>query len=182
MGIIHHHAPPNRRGTIPIPMKTKHPSEFRLVPLRDARSTADTYDTPERIWEYIQANIEQSPQADPTHEQFVVILLNFQRRITGHLFLSTGTQDTLLVHPADVFRAAIVSGASAIVCVHNHPSGDPSPSDADVKVTRDFIRGGNLLKIQVFDHVVWGNLCVGYNDAPGFKRFDSLRELGYWSI
>ena len=163
-------------------MKTKHPSEFRLVPLRDARSTADTYDTPDRIWEYVQANIEGSPQADPTHEQFVVIMMNARRRITGHIFLSTGTQDTLLVHPADVFRAAIVAGAHVIVCVHNHPSGDPSPSEADVKVTRDFIRGGKLLKVEVRDHIVFGNRCVGYNDAGQRCRYASLRELGYWNI
>ena len=151
-------------------MKTKHPSEFRLVPLRDARSTADTYDTPDRIWEYVQANIEGSPQADPTHEQFVVIMMNARRRITGHIFLSTGTQDTLLVHPADVFRAAIVAGAHVIVCVHNHPSGDPSPSEEDIRQTRQLAKAGKLLKVELLDHVIVGS---------GTNQHTSLREQGY---
>ena len=69
--------------------------------------------------------------------------------------LATGTLDTILVHPREVFRPAIVANAAAIVLVHNHPSGDPTPSEADIKVTRDLIRAGQLIedsKSWPFDH------------------------------
>ena len=82
---------------------------------------------------------------------------------------SIGTLDTLLVSPTSVFRLAIVTSAAAIVVAHNHPSGDPTPSEADIKVTRDLIRAGQLLKIEVLDHVVIGR-----------PNFSSLRANGYF--
>jgi len=81
-----------------------------------------------------------------------------------------GTLDTLLVHPREVFRAAIVASAAAIVLMHNHPSGEPQPSEADIKVTRDLIRAGQLLKVEVLDHVIVGN-----------PTHCSLRQLGYFA-
>jgi DNA repair protein RadC len=89
--------------------------------------------------------------------------------------MSQGTLDRLLVHPREVFKAAIAANAAAVVLVHNHPSGDPTPSEADVKVTRDLIRAGQLLKIEVLDHVILGRATA---ERP--KDFVSLRELGYF--
>ena len=83
--------------------------------------------------------------------------------------------DTLLVHPREVFRAAIAANAASVVLVHNHPSGDPTPSEADIKVTRDLIRAGQLLKIEVVDHVILGRATA---ERP--KDYASLRELGYF--
>ena len=68
----------------------------------------------------------------------------------------------------------MIGAAAAIVLMHNHPSGDPTPSEADIKVTRDLIRGGQLLKIEVLDHVVMGQA------SEGQKGYASLRELGYF--
>ena len=99
----------------------------------------------------------------------VVLHLNTRRRIRGHHFVSTGSLDTLLVHPREIFRTAIAANASAIMLMHNHPSGEPSPSEADIKVTRDLIRAGQLLKLDVLDHIVVGN-----------PTHASLRELGYF--
>jgi DNA repair protein RadC len=79
--------------------------------------------------------------------------------------------DTILVHCREIFRTAIVSSASCIAVMHNHPSGEPSPSEADIKMTRDLIRAGQLLKIEVIDHVIIGNGTPGYT---------SLRGLGYF--
>ena len=79
------------------------------------------------------------------------------------------------MHPREVFKSAISSNAAAIVLAHNHPSGDPTPSEADVKVTRDLIRAGQLLKIEVLDHVIIGRAT---SDRP--KDYVSLRELGYF--
>ena len=90
--------------------------------------------------------------------------------------ISQGTLDTILVHPREVFKPAIAANASAVVLAHNHPSGDPTPSEADIKVTRDLIRAGQLLKIEVLDHVIIGRAT---QERP--KDFVSLRELGYFA-
>jgi DNA repair protein RadC len=108
-------------------------------------------------------------------ESFQVLLLNTRKRLIRAEEISAGTLDTLLVHPREVFRAAIVANAAAILLVHNHPSGDPSPSDADIKVTRDLIRAGQLLKIEVVDHVI-----IGRASAERAKDYASLRELGFF--
>ncbi|MCL5098160.1 MAG: DNA repair protein RadC [Candidatus Omnitrophica bacterium] len=108
-------------------------------------------------------------------EQFQVVLLNTRRRLISVAKVSQGTLDTILVHPREVFKPAITANASAIVLVHNHPSGDPAPSEADIKVTRDLIRAGQLLKIEVLDHII-----LGARTSDHAKDYASLRELGYF--
>ena len=109
-------------------------------------------------------------------ETFQAVLLNTRRRLIRVEQLSQGTLDTILVHPREVFRAAIAGNASALVIVHNHPSGDPTPSESDIKVTRDLIRAGQLLKIEVLDHVILGRATP---ERP--RDYVSLRELGYFA-
>jgi len=108
-------------------------------------------------------------------EVFQVLLLNTRKKLIRIEEISEGTLDTLLVHPREVFRAAITANAAGVVLVHNHPSGDPTPSAADIKVTRDLIRAGQLLKIDVIDHVI-----IGCATAERAKDYASLRELGYF--
>ena len=108
-------------------------------------------------------------------ETFQIVLLNTRRRLIRTVDVSEGTLDTILVHPREVFKAAIEANAAAVVLVHNHPSGDPTPSEADIKVTRDLIRAGQLLKIEVLDHVILGRAT---QERP--KDYVSLRELGYF--
>ena len=108
-------------------------------------------------------------------ERLQVLLLNTRRRLIRVVEVADGTIDTLLVHSREVFRQAIAANASAVVLAHNHPSGDPTPSEADIKVTRDLIRAGQLLKIDVLDHVI-----IGRATAERAKDYVSLRELGYF--
>jgi DNA repair protein RadC len=108
-------------------------------------------------------------------ETLQVLLLNTRRRLIRVESVINGTIDTLLVHPREVFKAAIAANAAAVVLAHNHPSGDPTPSEADIKVTRDLIRAGQLLKIEVLDHVIIGRATP---ERP--KDYASLRELGYF--
>jgi DNA repair protein RadC len=108
-------------------------------------------------------------------EQLQVLLLNTRRRLIRVETVTDGTLDTLLVHPREVFKSAIAANAAGIVLAHNHPSGDPTPSEADIKVTRDLIRAGQLLKIEVLDHVIIGRATP---ERP--KDYVSLRELGYF--
>jgi DNA repair protein RadC len=108
-------------------------------------------------------------------ETLQVLCLNTRRRLIRVDEATDGTIDTLLVHPREVFKFAIAANAAAVVLAHNHPSGDPTPSEADIKVTRDLIRAGQLLKIDVLDHVI-----IGRATAERAKDFVSLRELGYF--
>jgi len=139
------------------------------------RLTRETYpeapllDTPERV-----ADLLREQNRPYLVENFQVIFLNTRRRMIGMQVLSQGTLDTLLVHPREVFRAAIAAGAAAIVVAHNHPSGDPTPSEQDIKVTRDLMRAGQLLKIELVDHIILGRRT---EERP--RDFISLREMGF---
>ncbi|MDB6025714.1 MAG: hypothetical protein JWM68_1937 [Verrucomicrobiales bacterium] len=108
-------------------------------------------------------------------EHFHCVLLNTRRKLISVERISQGTLDSVLVHPREVFRHAIAANASALVLVHNHPSGDPLPSEADIKVTRDLIRAGQVLKIEVLDHIILGKKT---EQRP--QDYSSLRELGYF--
>ncbi len=134
------------------------------------RRDSPTLDTPERI-----ADLLREDARHYSVESFQIVLLNTRRRLIGIERISQGTLDTILVHPREVFRPAIAANASAIVLVHNHPSGDPTPSEADIRVTRDLIRAGQLLKIDVIDHVI-----LGHKTREDGRDYASLRELGYF--
>ncbi len=108
-------------------------------------------------------------------ETLQVLLLNTRRKLIRVEEVSDGTLDTILVHSREVFRSAIAANAAAIVLAHNHPSGDPTPSETDIKVTRELIRAGQLLKIEVLDHII-----IGRATAERAKDYSSLRELGYF--
>ena len=141
----------------------------RLV--EETRGESPSLETPEAV-----ANLMREATRVLSAETFQVLLLNTRRRLIGEpLKISDGTLDTLLVHPREVFRHAIQNNAAALVLVHNHPSGDPTPSEADIKVTRDLIRAGQLLKIEVLDHVIIGRMTQERQ-----KDYVSLRELGYF--
>ena len=110
-----------------------------------------------------------------TVETLQVLSLNTRRKLIRIDEVTDGTLDTLLVHPREVFKTAIAANAAAIVLAHNHPSGDPTPSEADIKVTRDLIRAGQLLHIEVLDHII-----IGRATPERSKDYASLRELGYF--
>jgi hypothetical protein len=143
--------------------------EYRVVALRECPLPESllTCDTPERAAEYWRLHVATNPYFNPECECFVVLLLNTKHRVKGHHLVSIGTLNSTLVHPREVFRAAIICSAAAVVLMHNHPSGDPAPSQADVKVTHELVRAGELVRIEVLDHVIIGH--------PGWA---SLRELG----
>jgi DNA repair protein RadC len=150
--------------------RNREPKEWKLVALRECPTPEHMKlcDTPERAVEYWRAHITSHPYFDPECECFVVLLLNTRRRVRGHHFVSVGTLDTILVHAREVFRIAIAANAAAVIGMHNHPSGEPMPSPGDITVTRDLVRAGQLLKIELLDHIIVGN--------PGHC---SLRQLGY---
>ena len=147
------------------------PYEYKVTALREC-PTPDSLqqcDTPDKAADYWRRHVASHPNFNPDCECLAVLLLNTRRKVKGHQLVSIGTMDTILVHPREIFRLAIVTAASAVIAMHNHPSGESTPSNADVKVTHDLIRAGQLLKIELLDHVIVGN-----------GNFSSLRSLGYF--
>lgn len=151
-------------------MKTNY-GEFRVLSIRE---TLPTYiaDTPSLMANYWHNQIALSPSFDPDKETMVVVLLNTRLRIIGHSVVSVGLIDTVHVHPREVFRPAIVGAAKTVCLMHNHPSGDASPSEADIRVTRWIAEAGKILQIEVTDHVVVGQ------KTDENRGYTSLRELG----
>lgn len=101
-------------------------------------------------------------------EKFGIITLNTKNDIVGMHVLSIGSLNATIVHPREVFKAAILNNAASLICFHNHPSGDPSPSQADIEMTLRLVEAGTLMGIEVLDHVI-----VGDGD-----RYCSLKETG----
>ncbi len=94
---------------------------------------------------------------DEKQEIFMIVMLNSKNMIIGEEIISIGTLEQTLTHPREVFKPAIKNSASRIILVHNHPSGDPNPSDADRKLTDRLIESGDLLGINVIDHIIIGD-------------------------
>ena len=109
-------------------------------------------------------------------EHFVVLLLNTKGRLIGVSTVSVGDLSSTLVHPREVYKPAILANAASIIVAHNHPSGDPSPSPEDVQVTRRLAEAGEVLGIDVLDHIVLGAPPPGIPNASG--RWVSLSERG----
>ena len=104
-------------------------------------------------------------------EHFLVFFLNARRALLGSEIVSIGTLTSTLVHPREVFRPAIVANAKAIAVAHNHPTGEASPSPEDIRLTERLAKAGDLLGIELLDHVIVGkpkeeakadmNICIG---------------------
>ena len=107
-------------------------------------------------------------------EKFWVLCLNRKNRLLKRIEVTSGTATAALAHPREVFREAVRASASAVVCVHNHPSGDPSPSTADLQVTRQLREAARTLDIELLDHVIVGQATA---DPLGLG-FYSFRTAG----
>jgi len=106
---------------------------------------------------------------DDDKEHFWAVFLNAQNHYLLHTLVSTGTQSASLVHPREVLGPALREGAASVILVHNHPSGDPSPSREDLRLTRQLADAARLLDLRVHDHIIIGN---------GTEAWVSLAERG----
>ncbi len=91
---------------------------------------------------------------DLRKEVFKILLLNRANRLIKEVFISEGTLDASIVHPRDVFREALLEPAAGIILIHNHPSGNPNPSEEDLRITKQLVEAGRLLGIRVYDHII----------------------------
>lgn len=128
------------------------------------------FNRPELVADYMKDAFDSNPEI----ESFWVIMLNRKNRARGRQLITLGTATSSLAHPREVFRAACMASATAIICVHNHPSGDPAPSAADVQVTRQLREAAKALDIDLLDHVI----CGCRESDPVGRGFYSFREAG----
>ncbi len=107
-------------------------------------------------------NVQEEAQ-----EVFGILILNTKNKIVAVHEISRGILNSSLIHPREVFKPAVLHNASSIICFHNHPSGDPNPSKDDVDVTRRLVEAGEIMGIDILDHVIVGD-----------DRYTSFRERG----
>ncbi|MGG2201909.1 JAB domain-containing protein [Paenibacillus validus] len=120
--------------------------------------------SPNDAYNIIQTVLDLEAEAS---EKFGILTLNTKNAVAGVHVLSIGSLNSAIVHPREVFKAAILNNAASLVCFHNHPSGDPTPSPEDVTLTRRLIDAGELIGIEVLDHIIIGE-----------SRYASLKEQG----
>jgi DNA repair protein RadC len=133
---------------------------------RLARTSADdkvTIRSPQDAAAYLMEDLRYLQK-----EHFVCLFLNTKNHIVGQETLSMGSLNASIVHPREVFRAAIKRSSASIICAHNHPSGDPTPSPEDIEITARLSEAGRIIGIDVLDHIVIGD-----------RNFVSLKEKGY---
>lgn len=123
-------------------------------------------DEPQAVYDYLKDILDLHPM----QEVFYVVFLNRKNKPLGRIPVTAGTVSSSLVHPREVFRPAILAGASAIICAHNHPSGDPTPSTADIRVTRQLRDAAEVVDIALIDHMILGH------------RECDPNQLGYYSF
>jgi DNA repair protein RadC len=136
--------------------------KYDLVSLGEVKTLSD----PESVVAYMQGAFEENPM----QESFWVIALDRKNKPMARSMVTLGTASSCLVHPREVFKFAVLQSASAIVVLHNHPSGDPAPSREDIRVTRQLREASHVLGIELLDHVIVGN---SEGDPTG---------LGYYSF
>jgi DNA repair protein RadC len=144
--------------------------EARLTYNIISEGASEALDSPEKVARFMADAVG----VDPCVECFHIIALNRKNHPLGRILVTKGTATASLVHPREVFKPAILAGASAIICLHNHPSGDPSPSQADIRATRQLREAAKVLQIDLLDHVVLGNKV----DDPMGQGYYSFAEAG----
>lgn len=105
--------------------------------------------------------------ADADREEFIVLCVSTRNDLVGYNVVSMGSLNASIVHPREIFKAAILLNASSVIIVHNHPSGDPAPSREDREVTRAIAEAGRILDIPLHDHVIVGE-----------ERYFSFKDAG----
>lgn len=122
--------------------------------------------TPNDVFSLIEFELRYASK-----EHFVCLFLNTKNHVIAKEVISIGTLNASLVHPREVFRAAIKRNSASIICCHNHPSSNPDPSPEDIKITKRLVSVGELIGIDVLDHIIIGG-----------HRFVSMREKGLMEI
>ncbi|TYO95504.1 JAB domain-containing protein [Desulfallas thermosapovorans] len=150
-------------------MKNKTPAKrVDIVTLKLVRESSMLYQTRSVKSPGDAADLVRNFIEDADREQFWIACLDTRHQPTALHAVSIGTLSQTVVHPRELFKAAIIANAAAVILYHNHPSGDPEPSRQDIEITERLVKAGEILGIQVLDHLV-----IGSNG-----KYVSLKERG----
>ena len=127
-------------------------------------------DTPERLLEFWKTIISEQPDHQHEKENVVVVMLNTRMRPYAWHLVSIGTVNECSAHPREILRPVVASGAYGFAMMHNHPSGDPSPSRSDESMTRRIIEASQLLQIRLIDHMIVGRPALGRSEYYSFRE------------
>lgn len=157
------------RATIYKTAIKKQNNRFKMMELvkeasRNYKDTPTALNDPFKVYKQIERIINPSELSE---EEFWVICLDTKNKNIGNFRISKGTIDMTVIHPREIFKGAIMLNSANIILTHNHPSGDPTPSQEDIGITKRLVECGELLGIKVLDHIVTGD-----------GVFHSLREYG----
>lgn len=147
-------------------LTSKYLTHAKLVSIRACESPAPCIGTPEKVHAIWQDHVTKTDWYESHREHFVLFTMDTRYRATGLFLISVGTLSETLVHPREVMRPAIVAGAYSMVIAHNHPSGDPTPSEADRSMTRRIRECADLLQITLLDHLIVGTAAVTNAPVP----------------
>ena len=139
----------------------------RMIKFKQIRAVYETLAVKEETANYLKPNTRYTSPSqiqdtfgflrDETKEYFIVLHLDGKNRIIAVDVSSIGSLNQSIVHPREIYKTALLSSAAAIICIHNHPTGDSTPSSEDLEVTRRLKEAGQLLGIKVLDHIIVGD-------------------------
>lgn len=138
--------------------------------MRECRPQDSPLDNPEKVWHHLY-----SDSCSENVEKVWVLCLDRKNRLIRQEVVTSGTATGSLVHPREVFRPAIRHGATAIIMAHNHPSGDPSPSSADLAVTKKIKEAAKYVDLELHDHVIIGEK----QNCPNNLGYYSFSQAGF---
>lgn len=141
--------------------------KFTVQLVRDGSALYDSSEVhePNDAW-----NIAKKYLVGADREYFFIMMLNSQKRVTGINTVSCGSLTMSIVHPREVFKAAILGNAEYIILVHNHPSGNQEPSMDDRKITERLRRAGKIIGINVLDHIILGDSFYSFCQSEGWAK------------
>lgn len=130
---------------------------INVISLKIVKESSILYDVRRLTTPSEAAGLGKRFLEDLDREQVIVCCLDNKNQLVSINVVSTGTLNSSLVHPREVFKTAILSNAASIILFHNHPSGDPEPSQEDINITTSLKDAGNILGIELFDHIIIGS-------------------------
>lgn len=133
--------------------------KLKLIKEKNEGYVVNKINSPEDTFEIANAFLNNADR-----ENLIALFLDTKNNVIGIHTISIGTLNASLVHPREVFKAAIIANSAKMILVHNHPSGDPYPSKEDIKTTTKIVEAGDLLEIKVIDHVIIGNTYISLKE------------------
>ena len=129
----------------------------RVVLVKEKGAMYDVQKKIESPYDAYKAITEIAKVQEEAQEVFGILILNTKNKIVAAHEVSRGVLNSSLVHPREVFKPAVLYNAAAIICFHNHPSGDPEPSREDIEITNRLVEAGKIMGIEILDHIIVGD-------------------------